>query len=1147
MQKAGKYEFVRKIGTGGFGVVYEGRDPFIKRRVAIKTCTTDDEEIRQRFFREAEIAGNLEHKNVTTVFDFGFEDGVPYLVQEYLTGEDLDHKIARREDLSLERKLDILSQVAAGLAYAHAHGVIHRDIKPGNIRLLEDGRVKIMDFGIAKLKDHDSALTKTGTTVGTAAYLPPEQIRGELVDHRADIFSFGVVAYELLAYRRPFEATTLSALLYQILGKEPQPLGEVWPGASDRLATLVKACLQKDPARRCANFAEVSAELSAAIAESQGDDTQRISRSQREAAVAAPSTSRQVAVHDPTVVMPFKERAQAALQAGDLTAAELEITLAARRVGEGAMFHAVFDDLLGAIGKARDSREGERRRGEKLETLLARARKLQHPGGYDEARLLLQTALDMVPEDGAATALLATTEAALAGEEAERQRAADRGRRAGEIAAALQSGDLELANRKLVDAESTHAGNAEIAALRAALEAAQRERSESSVRALLVEADQHGAAGNLERAREVLNAALTVVPAHPVVRRKLAELGELVERQRVEAELHRRRELGSASVAKLLAEGVWERAEPQLASLEREFGVTQFLDLREQLEDLREARQAEQAAARAAEEKRLAEARAAEERRLAEARAAEERRRAEAKAAEEARRAEAKAADERRRAEQLAAAEEQARLEAEKKERAATEALVRNRAAAAAEVVALLGAGKLEKAAKALERAVGKLGEAPAFLELRSRLRTAEQEREQAAAKEREARDRVAARARAESEEAAARKKQDAANVARSRAVEAAAGMEIPSGSFALPGVGRPPRTRLALIAAGVAAVVGIGLWVAGSGDEPVPEAVAEPTTVTQPAVLPTPSLPAPTVAEPVPPVTPAVGEPEVPSVDPAPARVAAMAQRYAAGDREGALAALLADRDAREAGDGLLARMISQAQDELARARRLAVLSRAEQLAPAVYREAELKFEEGRRARSRGNDEPKAIRAWWSGTELFQRAAREARAAAQVAAASPAAVVPPPPASEPTVAEPPVAAAPTVTTPAVPSPAAATPDPAPTQAPAVVDETPNVRAALVRYERAFESLDANAVRAAWPSMPAESASNLAKSFRGYRSLQMTLECPTVTFRGDSDATAVCTVSQTSEFRVGTPKRTSDRVTFSFAKVGQAWVVSGRN
>src|SRR5690606_5481630 len=132
MQKAGKYEIVRKIGAGGFGVVYEGRDPFIKRRVAIKACTTEDEEIRQRFYREAEIAGNLQHKNIVTIHDFGIEDGVPYLVQEYLTGEDLEHAIARAEPIPLERKLDILIQAAHGLRHAHEAGVIHRDIKPAN-------------------------------------------------------------------------------------------------------------------------------------------------------------------------------------------------------------------------------------------------------------------------------------------------------------------------------------------------------------------------------------------------------------------------------------------------------------------------------------------------------------------------------------------------------------------------------------------------------------------------------------------------------------------------------------------------------------------------------------------------------------------------------------------------------------------------------------------------------------------------------------------------------------------------------------------------------------------------------------------------------------------------------------------------------
>ncbi len=261
MDKIGKYEVLRKIGAGGFASVYEGRDPYLKRRVAIKTCATDSEDIRQRFYREAEIAGNLEHRNIVTVFDFGFEDTVPYLVQEYLPGEDLDHRMGRREPFPTPRKLEILEQVAEGLAYAHAQGVIHRDIKPGNIRLLEDGRVKIMDFGIARLQSVETRLTKAGMTVGTAAYLSPEQVRGEPGGPQADVWAWGVLAYELLSGARPFEAAGMADLLTQVLEETPLPLAKVWKECPARLSELVARCLDKDPAKRYPGFGEVRADL----------------------------------------------------------------------------------------------------------------------------------------------------------------------------------------------------------------------------------------------------------------------------------------------------------------------------------------------------------------------------------------------------------------------------------------------------------------------------------------------------------------------------------------------------------------------------------------------------------------------------------------------------------------------------------------------------------------------------------------------------------------------------------------------------------------------------------------------------------------------------------------------------------------------
>ncbi|MEM7351050.1 MAG: protein kinase [Acidobacteriota bacterium] len=261
--KIGKYKVTQKLGQGSFGVVYKGRDAYLKRDVAIKICSVEDEGLRKRFFREAEISGKLVHKNIVTVYEFGFEGQIPYLVQEILSGEDLSRIVKRRAPLAPVAKLDYLLQVASGLGYAHGEGVIHRDIKPGNIRVLEDDRVKIMDFGIAKLASAETQLTQKGVTMGTASYLPPEQIRGSDLDHRADIFSFGVLAYELLTYERPFRGNTLSALVYQILYKVPQAMVDVWPECPAPLSQLIAKCLEKKPDRRFASFAELVPELAA--------------------------------------------------------------------------------------------------------------------------------------------------------------------------------------------------------------------------------------------------------------------------------------------------------------------------------------------------------------------------------------------------------------------------------------------------------------------------------------------------------------------------------------------------------------------------------------------------------------------------------------------------------------------------------------------------------------------------------------------------------------------------------------------------------------------------------------------------------------------------------------------------------------------
>jgi serine/threonine-protein kinase len=249
-QRIGKYEVISQIASGGFGVIFKGWDPFIKRPVAIKMCATPDAEVRKRFQQEAQFVGNLVHRNITLVFDYGVEGDVPYIVQEFLTGFDLDQLVRGGALADTRTVVAILLQVCDGLEFAHHRGIIHRDIKPSNIRVLEDGTVKILDFGIAKSLEGGSKLTQTGIALGTAGYLAPEQIQGQTVDPRTDIFSLGVVAYELVTGIRPFQGNTLSNVLYRILNDEPEAPVTLAPSCPVELDAIIRRCMAKDPAER---------------------------------------------------------------------------------------------------------------------------------------------------------------------------------------------------------------------------------------------------------------------------------------------------------------------------------------------------------------------------------------------------------------------------------------------------------------------------------------------------------------------------------------------------------------------------------------------------------------------------------------------------------------------------------------------------------------------------------------------------------------------------------------------------------------------------------------------------------------------------------------------------------------------------------
>src|SRR4051812_10441177 len=221
--RIGKYDIVKPLGKGAMGIVYLAHDTVLERDVALKVMVAaiaDDPELKQRFEREAKAVARMTHPNVVNVFDLGSHtDGSPYIAMELLKGQDLQKAVRTPPPMPLERKVNVIVQVLAGLAHAHQAGIVHRDIKPANIFINQDGTVKIMDFGVARLTT--ASMTGTGNIVGTADYMSPEQVKGAKVDGRSDLFSVGCMLYELLAGKRPFHSENLMAIFYKITHEEP--------------------------------------------------------------------------------------------------------------------------------------------------------------------------------------------------------------------------------------------------------------------------------------------------------------------------------------------------------------------------------------------------------------------------------------------------------------------------------------------------------------------------------------------------------------------------------------------------------------------------------------------------------------------------------------------------------------------------------------------------------------------------------------------------------------------------------------------------------------------------------------------------------------------------------------------------------------
>ena len=269
VESLGKYVIRRQLGRGAMGTVYEGFDPVIERIVAIKTVrlpeVEDDETAEQiaRFRREAQAAGRLTHPNIVGVFDYGETADLAYIVMEYVDGPSLKNLLDKNERFPLPQILRIMEDLLGGLQFSHERGVVHRDIKPANLMLTKSGQGKIADFGIARIES--SSMTQAGTVLGTPAYMSPEQFMGQVVDSRSDIYSSGVLLYQLLTGERPFEGS-MSAIMHKALHTEAPSPSDISVTAPRPFDAVVRRAMAKRPEDRFATAAEFMAAIRAAAA-----------------------------------------------------------------------------------------------------------------------------------------------------------------------------------------------------------------------------------------------------------------------------------------------------------------------------------------------------------------------------------------------------------------------------------------------------------------------------------------------------------------------------------------------------------------------------------------------------------------------------------------------------------------------------------------------------------------------------------------------------------------------------------------------------------------------------------------------------------------------------------------------------------------
>ena len=513
ISRIGKYTVDLELGRGGFGRVYRGYDPDVQRPVAIKVLTAEsDPELLKRFQAEIGTTGNLRHKNIVTLHESGEQSGVPYLVMELLEGQTLENVIKGSTPLSLLDKVRIMTQIAEGLSYAHSKGVIHRDVKPGNIMLLPDGNVKIMDFGIARVSSRNTMVTREGFIIGTIPYMAPELFDpGGKADELTDIFAYGDVYYELLTRQHPFSVESeIYATVGRIKTYEPEAVGQLVPDCPEALELLVHRAIAKDREVRYQSFAELLLDSEAVLIDLQHERAAAIMDEVRPLMAAGDMEAAELKLQQVIELEPGNREARK-LRAGlkdrvrqlEIGKRVSSLLLESEAHFRDRKFSEAVQTLENALRLNKNDTGIQARLADansklngylQANKLVAEARRDQQKGQFEGARERLRAALELDPEHSDARSVYARVEAEL-----------DRRGKASAVQDAIRLASGHLARQRYDDAlaalkglEADRTAAVQVDELRARIE---REREEAERRR---RADQFNVA--VARLREALQA-----------------------------------------------------------------------------------------------------------------------------------------------------------------------------------------------------------------------------------------------------------------------------------------------------------------------------------------------------------------------------------------------------------------------------------------------------------------------------------------------------------------------------------------------------------------------------------------------------------------------------------------------------------------